>query len=94
MTKNDKFRDVASRRMKTAVRSIRLLAKCGNRRVYQYTRNEVYQLIVKLQDELAKMEHAFQEPEGDFEFNEAIESIPLTGFGGAPDGSNEPDPFN
>lgn len=65
--KSEKFRKLAGQRANRAIKAIRLLAQCANRRAYEYTNAESAQLIYRMQQEVDRLADAFRNEEG-FEF--------------------------
>lgn len=81
MTKNDKFRDVASKRMKTLTRTFAALGRCANRSNYEYGRAEVAQLFARLRREYETLEIAFREPQREFDFIDGPQAVAIEGDG-------------
>ncbi len=70
-TGHAKFKALAIVRTKAAIRSIRLLAKMGRSRVFEYSNDEAAKIVTTLQEELDKMKQGLAEPQHqlDIEFD-------------------------
>lgn len=85
MTKNDKFRELAGKRMKTLSGAIAGLARCANRSKYEFSRYEVSQILARLRAEYETLELAFREPQQAFEFYDGPQAVQV-GAGQSQDG--------
>lgn len=61
--KLDKFEQLATRRVESALHSIRLISNLSNRSAYHYTQEHVSRIFTALKDAVAKAEESFQEKE-------------------------------
>lgn len=57
--KDERFRDVASRRTENILKAIRLLKKCSNKKSYSYDKSQVNKIFRVLNSELGDCKSAF-----------------------------------
>ena len=57
--KVERFRRVAERRANSALNAMRLLSQCSNRRVYEYTDDEVRRMFRQIERELRAAKQSF-----------------------------------
>ena len=57
--KDQNFRRVAERRTNATLNSLRLLGQCSNRRIYEYTEEEVKHLFREIESELKRVRGLF-----------------------------------
>jgi aspartate carbamoyltransferase regulatory subunit len=58
-TKQDRFKDVASKRVQKLLDSIDNLTKCANRRNYEYSEEDVRKMMRVINDKMAVMKNAY-----------------------------------
>ncbi len=64
MSKRDeKFIELAEKRVTRAIKDLRLIGNLANRNNYEYTENEVRQIIFALEKEVKKLKGAFSNHE-------------------------------
>ena len=61
--KAERFRRVAERRVNNALNAIRLLGQCSNRRIYEYTDDDVRRMFREIDHELRSAKQSFGSPE-------------------------------
>ena len=59
--KRDKFVELANKRTKKALHSIKLLSNLSNKRYYSYDKTQVNKILNALKDELRKLEQTFND---------------------------------
>lgn len=59
-SRSDKFRRLANRRVAKALKAVGQIATLGNSRVYDYTPDQVANIMAALKAKVAKVERAFQ----------------------------------
>jgi hypothetical protein len=60
--KHVKFRSVAERRVSTLIKSVRKLSDLANRRLYDYTSEEVVRVFNAVNEELIAAQEKFAQP--------------------------------
>lgn len=61
--KAERFHRVAERRVNSVLNSLRLLSQCSNRRIYEYTDEEVRLMFRQLERELKSVKQSFRSQE-------------------------------
>ena len=59
--KRDKFVELANKRTKKALHSIKLLSNLSNKRYYSYDKSQVNKILNALKDEVRKLEQTFSD---------------------------------
>jgi hypothetical protein len=67
-SKSDRFVRVAERRTARVLKDIRLLSQCSNRRIYQYSPDQVSKIFREIRRTLAGAERQFIEIETEAQF--------------------------
>lgn len=62
--KSEKFIRLAEQRVTTAIKKIQIVGNLSNKAVYEYTQEQVDQLIESLQNEIEELKSKFQPAEG------------------------------
>ena len=62
--KDARFKDVASRRTESILRSIRSLSKCSNTRNYFYSESQIRKIFKTIQEELDSCKRGFSSMNG------------------------------
>ena len=57
--KTERFHRVAERRVNSVLNALRLLSQCSNRRIYEYTDDDVRQMFRQLERELKSAKQSF-----------------------------------
>lgn len=67
-TRSDKFKRLAEKRMKVALRQIQLIGNLSNRNNYDYSADQVKKMFSALNEEIKTAESAFKPKRGDVDF--------------------------
>ena len=66
--RSDKFKRLAEKRMKVALRQIQLIGNLSNRNNYDYSADQVKKMFSALNEEIKTAESAFKPNRGDVDF--------------------------
>lgn len=67
-TSEERFQRLAEARTREALRRIRILANCANRRVYHYTPEQVERIFATIENEVRRAREKFEEHSASPEF--------------------------
>lgn len=60
--REDRFKRVAQGRVRRAVTALRILARCGNRRLYTYTEEQARQLVMAIEAAFIDVAKSYSRP--------------------------------
>lgn len=69
-TKRQKFIRLAESRINNALKQIELLSNLSNSSVYEYSKEDVNQMIKSLKDAIANLEYSFKDSKKKFSFKD------------------------
>jgi len=58
-SKTDTFKRIAERRVRSVLKSLRLLGNCSNRNNYEYSQEQINKIFVKISETLIDTENLF-----------------------------------
>ncbi len=67
-TKSDRFYRIAERRVNAVMNAVRLLGQCSNRRLYEYTDDDVQRMFREIERELRNARQSFVTQDRDRQF--------------------------